>query len=76
MKKCLIYCITIYILSMMFILLHKPRILYDDNNNIKSWNYLKYKIKNGFNKPDEIICFPTIVILISIISYILSKKLI
>lgn len=76
MKKSLIYCITIYILLIMFILLHKPKILYDDDNNIKSWNYLKEKIKYGFNKPEEIICFPVIVIIISILSYVLAKKLI
>jgi len=60
----------------MFIILQKPTILYDENNNIKSWNYLKYKIKYGINKPEDIICFPVIVILISIISYILAKRLI
>jgi hypothetical protein len=74
MKKCLIYCMTIYILLIIFILLQNPKFLYDQNNNIKSWNYLKYKIKYGINKFDDIICFPTIVILISILSYILAKK--
>lgn len=76
MKKCLIYSITIYIILVMFILLHKPKILYDHNNNIKSWNYLKEKIKYGFDELNEIICLPVIVIIITIVSYILAKKLI
>ena len=33
----------------MFVLLQQPDILYDDNKNIKSWSYLKDKLKYGFN---------------------------
>jgi len=75
MKKCIIYSITIYLLLMMFILLQKPRILYDDNGNMKSLNYFKYKINYGFKDPMELLCFPTIAIIFGIIAFLLAKQL-
>ena len=65
----------------MFITLHKPSILYDSDRNIKSWNYLRYnltKLNNlnyNLNSPQNFICLPTLVILISIISFYLAKNL-
>ncbi len=76
MKKCIIYSITIYILLTMFILLHKPDILYDYNKEIKSWSYLKSKIKYGFYTVDELICLPTIICMLSIISFIIAINII
>ena len=76
MKKCIIYSITIYILLTMFILLQKPNILYDTDGEIKSWTYLKSKIKYGFNTMDELICLPTIIFTISIISFIIATNII
>ena len=76
MKKCIIYSITIYILLTMFILLQKPNILYDSNGDIKSWNYLKSKIIDGFYNYDELICLPTIMAILSIFSFIIAISLI
>ncbi len=76
MKKCIIYSITIYILLTMFILLQKPKILYDSNGDFKSWNYLKYKIKYGYNSYNELICFPIIILSISLLSFIISISII
>ena len=76
MKKCIIYSITIYILLTMFILLQKPDILYDSNGKIKSWNYLKSKIRYGFYTYDELICLPTCMFIISIISFIIAINII
>jgi len=75
MKKCIVYSITIYILLTMFILLHRPKILNDSNGDIKSWNYLKYKLKYGFTDMNELICLPTIIFVISIISFMIGIKL-
>ena len=74
MKKCIIYSITIYILLTMFILLQRPQILNDENNQLKSWNYLNNKIKYGFMDYEELICLPTIIIFISICSYIIALR--
>jgi hypothetical protein len=60
----------------MFILLQRPKFLNDSDNNIKSWNYLKYKIKYGFTNTTELICLPTIIIFISIFSFIIGANLI
>jgi hypothetical protein len=76
MKKCIIYSITIYLIITMLLLLQKPPFLYDQYGNIKSMNYLKYKLQYGFNQPEELICFPTILIISSILSYFLAKSLI
>jgi len=75
MKKCLVYSIVIYLLFMMYINLQKPEILYDDNNNLKSMNYFKFKLKYGFQNTNELICMPTVAIMCAIISYILAKQL-
>lgn len=76
MKRCIIYSISIYILLCMFVLLQQPDILYDDNKNIKSWSYLKDKLKYGFNNIDELICLPTLFIIISIFSFIITIKIV
>ena len=67
---------TIYILLTMFLLLQRPQFLNDSEGNIKSLNYLKYKIKYGFINPTELICLPTIIIFISILSFIIGANLI
>ena len=76
MKKCLIYSITIYLLIIMFIILQKPTIIYDDNNNLKSLNYFKSKLRYGFQDSSELICLPTIAICSSVFSFIIAKQLI
>ena len=70
------YSISIYILLCMFILLQKPTILYDNNGNIKSWNYLKDKLIYGFNDAEELICLPTLFVGVSLLSFIISIKII
>lgn len=75
MKNYIIYSITIYMLLFMLILLKKPSILYDNNNNLKSFNYLEDKIKNGYNNYNELISLPLITICISLISHIISLNL-
>ena len=75
MKKSIIYSITIYLLLSMIILLQKPNILYDDNNNIKSWIYFKTKLINGFDNINEFVCLPTVFILCSLLSFIIAKNL-
>ena len=76
MKKCIIYSITIYILLTMFILLQKPNILYDIDGEIKSWNYLKSKIRYGFYTMDELICLPTVMFMVSVFSFIIAINVI
>ena len=75
MEKCVIYSITIYLLLTMFILLQRPQILNDENGDIKSWDYLQYKIKYGFINYEELICFPTLIVFVSIFSFIIAYKL-
>jgi len=75
MKKCLIYSIVIYLLLIMFINLQKPSILYDKNDNIKSINYFKYKLKYGFNSIEECVCMPIVALLCALISAGMAKKL-
>ena len=76
MKKCIVYSVIIYLLLMMYINLQKPAILYDDDGNIKSINYFKFKIKYGFQNINEIICCPTVAIGCAIISFIIAKQLV
>ena len=81
MKKCLVYSITIYLFITMFIILHKPSILYDSDHNMKSWNYLRSNLLNqhnlnyNLNSPQNFICLPTLIVLISVISFYLAKNL-
>jgi len=74
-KNSIIQCISIYTILCMYILLQKPKLLYDESNNIKSLDYFNNKIKYGFNNLDELICLPTIFIIISLLSFIISVKL-
>lgn len=76
MKKCLVYSIVIYLLIMMYINLKKPDILYDENNNLKSIDYFKFKLKYGFQNINEMICMPTIAIASAILSFILAKQIV
>ena len=56
-------------------LIQKPDILYDENGNLKSLNYFKFKLKYGFQSYKELICMPIIAIISAIISFILAKQL-
>jgi hypothetical protein len=76
MRECIIYSITIYVLLTMFILLQRPQVLNDENGQLKSWNYLKSKLKYGFISIEELICLPTLIIFISIFSYIIAQRVI
>jgi len=76
MKKCIIYSITIYTLFVMFISLQKPNILYDTNNKLKSFEYLKFKINYGFDEYEELICYPTIIFVVSLFSFIITYYII
>ena len=73
MKNQLIYSLVIYIIFYILITTNKLDILYDNNGNIKSLNYLNYKIKIGFEDYNEYINLPFFTILVAIISYYLSK---
>ena len=75
MKKCIIYNVIIYMFITMIIILQKPDILTDVNGNFKSWNYLKFNLSNGISDYNDLICLPTVVIVISIISFVMSKQL-
>jgi len=75
MKKCIIHGVVIYLLFMMFINLQKPNCLYDEDGNIKSLNYFKFKLKYGFQNINELICLPTIAIIGGIGSFIIAKQL-
>jgi hypothetical protein len=57
----------------MLIITNKPEFLYDNNDNIKSLNYLNYKMKIGFEDYNEYINLPFFTLLVAIISYYLSK---
>lgn len=61
---------------MMYINLKKPDILYDENNNLKSIDYFKFKLKYGFQNINEMICMPTIAIASAILSFILAKQIV
>ncbi len=56
-------------------LIQKPLILYDENGNLKSLNYFKFKLKHGFHSYKELICMPTIAVVIALFSFILAKQL-
>ena len=73
MKKCIIYSILIYLLLYIALLSKKPSILYD-NNNIKSLLYFQDKINNGYNSYNELVCLPTIMLILVLLSYLLAKK--
>ena len=73
MKNQLMYSLVIYIIFYMLIITNKPEFLYDNNGNIKSLNYLNYKMKIGFEDYNEYINLPFFTLLIAIISYYLSK---
>ena len=60
----------------MFFLFQKPNIIYDINGNIKSWNYLKYKMINGVNNYNDLLCLPTIFISFSLISFLITLNII
>jgi len=75
MKKCIIYSIIIYLIIYMAIMCKKPSILYTENNNIKSWSYLKDRIKYGYNDYTELLCYPSIMIFVVIFSFLLAKNL-
>lgn len=61
---------------MMYINLKKPEILYDENDNLKSIDYFKFKLKYGFHNVNELICMPTLAIGSALVSFILAKQLI
>ncbi len=75
MKTCIIHSITIYLIFMIIIILHKPAILCKDNNEFKSWYYLYDKLSFGFNDISELICLPSVVIIWSIISFMIAKSI-
>jgi hypothetical protein len=56
-------------------LMQRPHILYDENGNLKSLNYFKFKLKYGFQSYKELICMPTVAIGSAIFSFILAKQL-
>jgi len=75
MKQQLIYSLTIFLIIFIIILLQMPSIIYDDNGLVKSWNYFKnidYKYINSIN---DLICLPTIIIIVAVISFILGRHL-
>ena len=50
MKSILIYSIIIYIIVYIIIIIQNPSYLYDNKNNLKSFNYLNDKINNKNNR--------------------------
>ena len=76
MKNQLIYSLVIYVIFYILIITKKPNIIYDNYGNIKSLDYLNYKINIGFENLDEYINLPIISILLAILSYYLSFYLI
>jgi hypothetical protein len=73
MKNQLIYSLVIYVIFYILIITNKPELLYDNYGNIKSLDYLNYKINIGFENLDEYINLPIISILLAISSYYLSS---
>lgn len=59
----------------MIIILNKPTILYDEQGNIKSWNYFNNTIKGGKINMDVLTSLPIIFILCAMISFYLAKYL-
>lgn len=60
----------------MIILLQKPSILYDNNNNLKSISHFKEKIKQGPTDINDLVCLPTVLGLCAIISFYIAKYII
>ncbi len=59
----------------MYINLNKQFVLYDDDGKLKSIDYLKLKLKHGFNSPNEIICMPLISVCGAFFAFILAKQI-
>lgn len=76
MKKCILYSITIYLILSMIVILKRPSIILDNDGNVKSWTYFKDKIFNGFSDPLDLVCLPTIMMLLSILSFYMARYLI
>ena len=74
MKKCLIYSLLIYIILYISLNKIKPKILYE-NGHLKSWFYFINKINNGIDNYDELICIPTITLVIVLFSFLIGAKL-
>lgn len=67
-KKYIIYSVTIYTLIMMVIILQMPYIV-----KYRSWTYFK---QWNFKKPNDLLCLPIVTIIVVIISFIITIKLI
>jgi hypothetical protein len=78
MKKYIIYSVIIYMFGLMCILLNRPKILLDSDGNLKSWNYLKYKLHNlnlhEHNDPLDFICLPIFSIGLAFLSFYIAKQ--
>ena len=70
MKKRLLYSIVIYLFFIMMLQLYKPT-----NTNIKSFNYIKYKLENKIYDIDDLYSEPCIVIVIGLISFIIARNI-
>jgi len=75
MKKCIIYSLSIYIIIYIALISKKPFVLYDNINGFKSLLYFQNKLYNGYTNYDELICLPTIMLLIVFFSFLLAKNL-
>lgn len=74
MSNNLIYSINIYLL--LFILFHhnKNSIVYDENNNLKSWDFFCKKF-NKWKNVDDFVTFPSMIVLLVIFSFLLAKQI-
>lgn len=70
MKKRLLYSIVIYLFFIMILQLYKPT-----NTNIKSFNYIKYKLKNKIYDINDLYSEPAIVVIFGLISFIIAKNI-
>ena len=75
MANTLLYSIAIYLLLFLLLCNHKQNLFLDQKTRyIKSWNFFCNKF-NKWESSDDLICFPTIIIIIVILSYFLALKL-
>ena len=70
MKKRLLYSIVIYLFLIMILQLYKPSV-----TNIKSFNYIKYKLENKIYDINDLYSEPFIVIVFGLLSFIIARNI-
>lgn len=76
MKILLIYSISIYIIFYIIVIIQNPSYLYDEKNNLKSFNYINNKINSKSTNYIDYVNLPLLATFFAILSFYISNNLI